>query len=59
VANRPRSTAYSSTTTTSCGSAINPAKCQNDSPVAATASRLVRFDTGSSSDAELARCPTA
>ena len=38
------------------GSAIKPANRPNDSPLAEKARRLVRFDTGSSSDAEFARC---
>ena len=41
--------------TASHGTAINAAKWPNASPLAAKASRLVRLDTGSSSDAELAR----
>ena len=41
--------------TTSQGSAITAANPAKLSPVAANASRFVRFDTGSSSDAELAR----
>ena len=38
------------------GSAISAANRVKDRPLAAKASRLVRLDTGSSSDAELARC---
>ena len=38
------------------GSAISAAKRPKASPLAAKASRLVRLDTGSSRDAELARC---
>lgn len=54
--NTHRSTAYSIPMLTSHGSAISAANRPNDSPDAATASRFVRFDTGSSSDAEFARC---
>ena len=56
--NRPN-TAYSTPMAASHGSAISAAKCPNASPLAANASRLVKFDTGSSSDAELARCVQA
>ena len=63
---RPRSTAKKRVSTTHStamaapvGSAISPAKRMNDSPLAWKASRLVRFETGSSSDAELARCEHA
>ncbi len=52
--NRPNTT-YSTPMTASHGRAISAAKCPNASPLAANASRLVRLDTGSSSDAELAR----
>ena len=52
--NRPN-TAYSTPMTASHGTAISAAKWPNASPQAAKASRLVRLDTGSSSDAELAR----
>ena len=41
------------------GSVMTAAKCRNDRPAAANASRFVRFDTGSSSDALLARCAVA
>jgi len=41
------------------GRAISAANRGKDSPVAANAIRLVRFDTGSSSDPEFARCETA
>ena len=37
------------------GRVMTAAKCRNDRPAAVNASRLVRFDTGSSSDALLAR----
>ena len=63
---RPRSTAkkrrnanHSTATTPAVGSAIRPAKRVNDSELAWKASRLVRFETGSSSDAEFARCEHA
>ena len=49
-------TAYSVPMAASHGSAISPANRPNDSPLAEKARRLVRFDTGSSSDAEFARC---
>src|ERR1019366_6505259 len=49
-------TAYSVPMTASQGSAISAANRGKASPLAANASRLVRLDTGSSSDAELARC---
>src|SRR3954469_11786465 len=54
-----RNTAYSATITASQGSAITPANPRKVSPLAANASRLVKLDTGSSSDAELARCADA
>ena len=57
--NSHRRTANSTATATSHGASISPVKCRNDSPVAAKASRLVRFDTGRSSDAEFARWPAA
>ncbi len=50
---------YSTISTTSRGSTINAANRANESPVASSASRLVRLETGSSSDAELARCAVA
>ena len=63
---RPRSTAkkrvsttHSTATAPAVGSAMSPAKRVNDSPLAWKASRLVRLETGSSSDAELARCEHA
>ena len=56
VAKKRPNTAYSTPMTTSHGRAISAAKWPNASPLAANASRLVRLDTGSSSDAELARC---
>ena len=63
---RPRSTAkkrvsttHSTATAPAVGSTISPAKRVNDSPLAWKASRLVRLETGSSSDAELARCEQA
>jgi hypothetical protein len=63
---RPRSTAkkrvstiHSTATAPAVGSAMSPAKRVNDSPLAWKASRLVRLETGSSSDAELARCEQA
>ena len=53
--NRPN-TAYSTPMAASQGTAISAANRPKASPLAANASRLVRLDTGSSSDAELARC---
>ena len=41
------------------GSAMSPAKRVNDRPLAWKARRLVRLETGSSSDAEFARCEQA
>ena len=38
---------------------MNAAKRANDSPLAWKASRLVRLETGNSSEAELARCEHA
>jgi hypothetical protein len=38
---------------------MSPAKRRNDRSLACSASRFVRFDTGSSSDALLARCEHA
>ena len=45
--------------TASHGSAISAANRANDTPLASNASRFVRFETGSSSDALLARCEQA
>ena len=55
---RPKAT-HSTPITASVGSSISAAKCTNESPLAWNASRLVRLETGSSSDAELARCAHA
>src|SRR6185312_4168615 len=44
---------------TSHGPAMRDVKAAKDNPVAVKASRLVRFDTGSNSEAELARCVQA
>ncbi len=41
------------------GSAITALNWVKDSPATVKASRLVRFETGNSSDAELARCAVA
>ena len=51
----PGSTRYSAAMAASHGSAISAAKRGKARPLAANASRLVRLDTGSSSDAEFAR----
>ena len=59
VRNIRRSTAYSMPIVTSQGSAISALNRPNESFDAVKASRFVRFDTGSSSDAELARCVQA
>ena len=50
---------YSSPMTASHGSAISAANRPNARPLAANASRLVRLETGSSSEPELARCAQA
>ena len=54
-----RNTAYSITTGATHGAAIRPANEVKLSPLAENASKLVKFDTGSSSDAEFARCVQA
>lgn len=59
LAKKRRKTAYSTTTAASQGSAISPANRVKVSPLAANASRLVRLETGSSSEPELARCAHA
>ena len=51
-----RSTTHSTAMAAVQGSAISAPKRAKESPLAWNASRLVRFETGSSSDAELARC---
>ena len=53
--NARASTTHSIAIATSHGSSISAAKRVNDRPLASNASRLVRFETGSSSDALLAR----
>ena len=50
-----RNTTYSTPMTSSQPGAISSAKRGKDSPLAANASRLVRLETGSSSEAEFAR----
>ena len=50
-----RNTRYSTPIATAHGSAISPAKWVSVIPATEYASRLVRFDTGSSNDAEFAR----
>ncbi len=57
--NTTRNTAYSTATASSHGAAINALNRVNDSPAALNASRLVRFDTGSSSEAVFDRCAVA
>ena len=54
-AKKRRSTSHSTPIAASQGSAMVAPNRANDSPLAPKARRLVRFDTGSSSDAELAR----
>jgi hypothetical protein len=48
-------TTHSTAIAATVGSAISAAKRANDSPLAWKASRLVRFEIGSSNEAELAR----
>src|SRR6266550_2672247 len=55
AANTQRKTAYSTKIAISHGNDISAVNRTNESPRAAKASRLVRLDTGSSSDAEFAR----
>ena len=59
LAKKRRSTSHSTPIAASHGSAIRAAKRANDSPPARNASRLVRLETGSSNEAELARCVQA
>jgi hypothetical protein len=54
-----RNTRYSTAMAQSQGSVMSAAKPVNDRPDAAKASRLVRLDTGSSCEAEFARCVQA
>ena len=56
---KSRNPAYSTAMAASQGSAMAAVKLPRLSPLTVNASRLVRFDTGSSSDAELARCAQA
>ncbi len=58
-AKNQRNKRNSTTMAASQGRDMAAAKCRNDSPAALKANRLVRFDTGSSSDAVLARCAVA
>lgn len=51
-----RSTTYSITTTVTHGSAMSAVKRAKDRPLAVNANRFVRLETGSSNDAEFARC---
>jgi hypothetical protein len=57
--NAPLRTLHSTASAASHGSVMSPAKRRNDRSLACSASRFVRFDTGSSSDALLARCEHA
>ena len=59
IAKKRRSTTHSTPTAAIVGSAISAANRTNDSSLAWKASRLVRLETGSSSEAELARCAQA
>ena len=52
-------TTHSTPTAAIVGNTINAAKRRKDRWLAWNASRLVRLDTGNSSDAELARCAHA
>ena len=54
-----RNNRNSTPTAASHGSVMTAVKWTNDSPAAPKANRLVRFDTGSSSEALLARCAVA
>ena len=54
-----RNTTYSTPMTSSQPGAMSSAKRGNESPLAANASRLVRLETGSSSEAEFARWAVA
>ncbi len=54
-AKNKRKAAYSTAITATQGAAISPAKLTKVSPAADIANRLVRFDTGSSSEPALAR----
>src|SRR3984893_4733910 len=54
-----RKTTYSAAMATSHGAAINAAKRVKDIPALENASRFVRFDTGSNSEAVFARCALA
>ncbi len=54
-AKKNRKITYSTATTAIHGTAISAANPAKLSPLAANASRFVRLETGSSSDAELAR----
>jgi hypothetical protein len=55
TAKNRRNTTHSTPTAAIVGNTINSANRRNDRPLAWNASRLVRLDTGSRSDAELAR----
>src|SRR6478735_653263 len=57
--NTQRKIAYSTAIAATHGPAISPANPTNVSPDAWNASRLVRFDTGSNSDAVFDRCAAA
>ena len=59
AAEDPRSAPHSIAIATAHGSAISAAKRANESSLARNASRFVRFEIGSSSDAEFARCAHA
>lgn len=59
AAKKRRKTTYSTAIAASHGSAISTANRVKESPLAVKASRLVRLETGSSRDAEFARCVQA
>lgn len=59
VSKKRRNTAYSTAIATSQGSVISRANRVKLTPLASKASRLVRFDTGSSSEAVFDRCAHA
>ncbi len=58
-AKNSRNTRYSAAIATSHGPAISRLNRVNESPAVANASRLVRLETGSSSDAVFDRCAVA
>jgi hypothetical protein len=59
LAKNNRKTRYTAATAASQGSAIISVNLANETLATWKASRLVRFDTGSSNDAPFARCAVA